>query len=653
MGIGHLDLVPDSDGTQRKEYLLLESDGKLLPSLSLLAATRALDLTPADIHWAPAEGLSIGGHRIHTDSQAAIWPKIYAGRDGRSALPMDSFSDVISGKIPASKYANKVVFVGVTSPNAASMLPLPGIAVATSVEFVAHTVSSVLSSQAVVRPSWEPVVGVVLILLTAVLVVWTLPRLPVGKVVVVTIGAAAAIVSLEAATLVQMHWWLRGVLPALLLLLGGLVVAFYLSVEGQLDKLRAQGESDETSRQMALALQSQGQLDAAFDRLRRIDLNDVVMDNLYNLALDFERKRQYNKAEAVYQYMHEHDPSYQDLEAKLQRARSLSETVILGGKHHPGGGLILNENAVEKPMLGRYQIDKELSKGAMGVVYLGRDPKIGRVVAIKTMSLSQEFLEDDLEAARERFFREAETAGRLQHANIVTIYDAGEEQELAYIAMEFLKGHNLTEYCKATALLPVDTVLDIVAKVADALDYAHAQSILHRDIKPANIMYEPETGTIKVTDFGIARITDSSKTKTGMVLGSPSYMSPEQLAGKPLDGRTDLYSLGVMLFQLLTGVLPYRGDSLAQLMYKITNEPAPNVSLIRRELSDELSQLVAKSMGKTPEGRFQSGAEMARWVRAVKDMVRENHQRHESSGDTVFQNTVMQPDWHKDNKTER
>ena len=173
-------------------------------------------------------------------------------------------------------------------------------------------------------------------------------------------------------------------------------------------------------------------------------------------------------------------------------------------------------------MLGRYQIEKELGKGAMGVVYLGKDPKIGRVVAIKTMALSQEFEADELAEVKERFFREAETAGRLNHPNIVTIYDAGEEHDLAYIAMEFLKGKDLVPYTKPGNLLPLDQVFAIVARVADALGYAHEQNVVHRDIKPANIMYEPETDSVKVTDFGIARITDSSKTKTGMVLGTPS-----------------------------------------------------------------------------------------------------------------------------------
>ena len=233
------------------------------------------------------------------------------------------------------------------------------------------------------------------------------------------------------------------------------------------------------------------------------------------------------------------------------------------------------------------------------------------------MALSQEFEGEELTDARERFFREAETAGRLQHQNIVTIFDAGEEHDLAYIAMEFLKGRDLVDFCKGGNLLPMPKVLSIVVRVAEALAYAHRQNVVHRDIKPANIMYEIDSDTVKVTDFGIARITDSSKTKTGLVLGTPSFMSPEQIAGKKVDGRSDLYSLGVMLYQMLTGVLPFRGDSMAELMYKIANEEAPDIRVVRSDVSDELARVVAKSLTKRSDVRYQDGDAFAADLKGV------------------------------------
>jgi serine/threonine protein kinase len=294
----------------------------------------------------------------------------------------------------------------------------------------------------------------------------------------------------------------------------------------------------------------------AYEKFRKCPLDDSIMENLYNLALDFERKRQFNKAQAVYEYMSSYNPKFRDLPAKLSRAKTMSETIILGGSNTRTNASLISGDAggtVEKPMLGRYQVDKELGKGAMGVVYLGRDPKIGRVVAIKTMALAQEFEPDELQDVKDRFFREAETAGRLNHPNIVTIFDAGEEHDLAYIAMEFLKGKDLVPFTKPDNLLPLERVVSIHARVSEALAYAHRLNVVHRDIKPANVMYELESDTVKVTDFGIARITDSSRTKTGMVLGTPSYMSPEQLSGMKIDGRSDLFSLAVSLFQMSCG----------------------------------------------------------------------------------------------------
>jgi len=262
-------------------------------------------------------------------------------------------------------------------------------------------------------------------------------------------------------------------------------------------------------------------------------------------------------------------------------------------------------------------VQKELGTGAMGVVYLGKDPKIGREVAIKTMALSQEFEADELAEVKERFFREAETAGRLSHPNIVTIYDTGEEHDFCYIAMELLKGGDLAPFVKSANLLPVPKVVSIVARAADALGYAHKQGVVHRDVKPANMMYHADTDTLKLTDFGIARLTDSSKTKTGMVLGTPSFMSPEQLAGKKIEGRSDLFSLGVSLYQLLCGQLPFQGESMAQLMYKIANEPPADILAINAKVPAGLVAFLERALAKNPDERFQTGEEFAAALRVA------------------------------------
>ncbi|QHS11464.1 serine/threonine protein kinase [Sinimarinibacterium sp. NLF-5-8] len=247
----------------------------------------------------------------------------------------------------------------------------------------------------------------------------------------------------------------------------------------------------------------------------------------------------------------------------------------------------------------------------MGVVYQGRDPHIGRKVAVKTLALAQNFERKDLSSVKERFFREAQAAGQLNHPNIVAIHDAGEDQALAYIAMEFVRGHDLTRHTKPDQLLGVDEVLRLGAEAAQALDHAHRQGIIHRDIKPANMLRSEEGGQLKLTDFGIARLTDSTKTRTGIVLGTPSYMSPEQLTGKRIDGRSDLYSLGVTLYQLFTGALPFRAKSMVDLMIKITSEAHTPAAVLRVDLPPEISETLDRLLDKNPEARIQTGSELA------------------------------------------
>ncbi|MDZ7938414.1 MAG: serine/threonine-protein kinase [Rhodoferax sp.] len=616
-GVGHLNQFPDVDGAVRTEPLLVNYYGKAIPSMALLAAAHSLNLSVRDIRLNVGESVQLGRLKVKTDEVGLMLPRFYKGAEGKPAFAVDSFYDVLSGKIPASKYADKIVIIGATAAGVGVQFPVPGYAALSPAETIAHITSSILNEQFIVQPHWGVWASFGIFVLIALYVIVLLPRLGAAPAAVATLVLFAVLLVAEYGLLAGSSLWIKLVFPAVVLVLGHLALTTKRFLLTEAGKVKSDEESAETNRMMGLAHQGQGQLDMAFDRFRRVPMGDAVLGNLYSLALDFERKRQFNKAESVYEHMYAYDPNYKDVKAKLSRAKNLSETVILGSGSNPGGTMLLDGGAVEKPMLGRYQVEKELGKGAMGVVYLGKDPKIGRVVAIKTMALSQEFAGEELTDARERFFREAETAGRLQHQNIVTIFDAGEEHDLAYIAMEFLKGRDLADHCKADNLLPVNLVLGIVGRVAEALAYAHRQMVVHRDIKPANIMYERESDTVKVTDFGIARITDSSKTKTGLVLGTPSFMSPEQLAGKKVDGRSDLYSLGVMLFQMLTGVLPFRGDSMAELMFKIANEEAPDIRVVRPELSAELARVVAMMLVKRPELRYQDGDAVAAELKAA------------------------------------
>lgn len=621
--IGHLNVTPDVDGAIRTEPLVLSYFDQAFPSLSLLVAARSHNLNVADIQVQAGSSVKLGKLKIGTDGDTRMLTFFYKDKEGgQPAFQVDSFFDVKSGKIPYDKYRDKIVLIGPTSSSVGSVFVTPISPTMPAVLMQAHAVSSLLSEHFFVAPTWGFWVEKLVFLLIAAYLIALLPRIKAGMAAVLTGGILVALIVTHFLLMTTQLIWIQMMVPAALLVVGHLLLTVKRFVVTERGKEKSDAASAESNRMLGLAFQGQGQLDMAFDKFRLCPKDNQVMENIYNLALDFERKRQFNKAEAAFRYIFDWDPKFRDIENRVNRAKQLSETVILGGG---GGGrsnasLLDASGNVEKPMLGRYQIEKELGKGAMGVVYMGRDPKINRIVAIKTMALSQEFEADELVEVKERFFREAETAGRLNHPNIVQMYDAGEEHDLAYIAMEFLKGKDLVPYSKAGNLMPTPRVLGIVARVADALSYAHENNVVHRDIKPANIMYEPDSDQVKVTDFGIARITDSSKTKTGMVLGTPSYMSPEQLAGKKIDGRSDLFSLGVMLYQMSCGKLPFEGDSMAQLMFRIANEAHPDIRVTNPNLPDCIVAIIDKALTKDPDMRYQTGAEFARDIRTCMSM---------------------------------
>jgi len=260
----------------------------------------------------------------------------------------------------------------------------------------------------------------------------------------------------------------------------------------------------------------------------------------------------------------------------------------------------------ERPALGRYQILKELGRGAMGRVFLAEDPEIQRRVAIKTIQVFSALPEADRAEARERFTREARSAGKLLHPGIVTIFDVGDHKGIPYLAMELVEGESLDRFCRPDHLLPVATVLDVIRQAAEALSYAHREGVVHRDIKPANLMLV-DGSRIKIMDFGLARAPATRMTSAGVLMGTPGYMSPEQIRGGSVDGRSDLFALACVLFELLTGRKPFDGDSISTVVYQVVHEDPPDLSLYRARVSPEMEAFLRKAMAKETDDRFPDG----------------------------------------------
>ena len=634
--IGHTLTVADGDRTLRSDAAAVRvSREALLPSLGTAIAARVLSVAPASLSFGSGDALHLNERTRLLGEALTIRPHYFPTQPSQFA--QFPYWRALAGDIPVEQLRDKIVIVGFLDSALAEpgKVTTPASDASPAVLTTASVVASIVSGKVYSRPTYavalEWLVAIAVILFAA----FALPRFGVA------FGALASVLFIvilgvtEVGLLSSSMIWVRFIVPAL-----ALVVGYGLFVPGELMRRAAGRNEDQKNlsanslRNLGQQFQRTGQLDLAFETYRRCPLDAATMELLYQLGNDFEKRRQNQKASNVYSYIAARDPNFRDLRARRTRLKEQPITRGVPPAPPPPSREPARtppeldtqpadpDLAYAKPRhvratrtLGRYEIERELGKGAMGTVYLGRDPKINRVVAIKAIPLAQEFEEDDLQEARARFFREAEMAGRLNHPAIVTVYDAGEDQGLAYIAMEYLRGTHMSHFTEAARILPFKNTMLLVARVADALYYAHRQNVVHRDIKPANIMFNPDTDELKITDFGIARLTDTSRTKTGIVLGTPSFMSPEQLEGRPLDGRSDQFALGVSLYQLLCGQLPFRAESMPRLMQKIATEPHASVRLVRPELPECIDPILTRALAKSADDRFAHCGELASALR--------------------------------------
>lgn len=612
--LGHINLKIDSDGVVRRMPLLVDYKDRLYPALALQLALKQINgkLRELSIDADMFGRLQLTSRHLELSTDNA-YHMLVSHHPQWIHERTYSFSKVLDGTIDPALFKDQVVLIGVTDRASVPVYRVSGHNGITMVEITANVLARILSKVRISRPSWALPLEIVAVLYFAFFLIFFIPRLN------IRLGASILVIFLMTwyavgvGLLLGYGYWIKFFGPALLACLG------FVSVQFAIFSRMRQQEKLESNKTLGLAYQGQGMLDMAYEKYMLCPVTDGSVKNLlYNLGLDFERKRMFNKAAAIYQHIRTNG-AFKDIKDRIARLKIMDDPLAMTGSSSVGEATIKANDDTTKPTFGRYEILKELGRGAMGTVYLGRDPKINRDVAIKTLEYA-EVAPGELEEVKARFFREAEAAGKLSHPNIVSIFDAGEEHDMAYIAMELLTGCDLTRYGRKDSLLPISQVLTIISAVAAALDYAHQQGVVHRDIKPGNIMLLDDD-RVKVTDFGIARVVDASRTGTGVVLGTPSYMSPEQVTGRKVDGRSDLFSLGIVFYQLLTGVKPFSGDSITAIMYAITHHPHTPLSESASDIPPCIASIINKLLSKGVTRRYRSAAQLSETLEECKQIL--------------------------------
>ena len=406
-GLAYGDFTPASDGSVRRQPLVLDYYGEYYPSLALLLAARSLNVATRDIRVVMGKGVYLGKRFIPTAGDMRVYPGFRPPGNGAPSFETYSFADVRAGKVPASRLRGKIVLVGATTVPGAPAYDTPVASAVPAVEITAQLVDALRNQDLYTRPDWTAPAELALLAAAGLYLILLLPRLGTGIATLLTGLLLAGLVGSGYYMMLGERIWLKTATPAAFLLLGFGLIALKRSIVAGRLRRRADSESVHSDRLLALTLQEQGQLDMAMDKARKLPVDTSVLELIYNLALDYERKRQFAKAIAAYDYVLQHDKRFRDAAERRRRAAQADGALVMGNRAAtPGGTLILSHSDL-KPVLGRYEIEKELGKGAMGAVYLGRDPKINRVVAIKTLALSEEFQGKELENAKERFFREA------------------------------------------------------------------------------------------------------------------------------------------------------------------------------------------------------------------------------------------------------
>jgi CHASE2 domain-containing sensor protein/tRNA A-37 threonylcarbamoyl transferase component Bud32 len=612
-GLGFNEFWPDADGVVRHASLVLNADGKYLPSLALAALAINAGQSNNNIVAASPSALLLNNRIINTGAGFEILNRYYASSTNSPAFTTILAADVLNDKIDPGTFRDKLVLIGETAEAAMTDLSTPVNGRTSQLALVATSLSNLLDGSYLLRPDWLPLAETIALFVFVALLALTLPVLTTFSTILLSFILGLLIVSIEAWILLTESTWIQLTVIALMTIVTIWTLHIWHLVTHRPAQVATQAfrraSAANRTHKPSAKRYSQSEMDLEFSLLREKAPTAETKEKMYDLAQQNLRQKEFARAERVLTHIHELEPGYRDVQKILDKlGASRKQTPQKRKAANLGDG-------PDRRTLGRYEIDRVLGRGAMATVYLGRDPKINRKVAIKTIALAKEFDDAQLADARLQFRREAESAGRLNHPNIIAIYDAGEDAEISYLAMEYFEGVSLVTHVKPGKLLPAKWVLELGARAAEALNYAHRQNVVHRDVKPANLMYNAATDALKLTDFGIARLTDNSRTKTGIILGTPSYMAPEQLTASGVTGKSDLYSLGVTIYQLIAGRAPFQADSIPKLMNKIMHEPHQPLCEIRNDVPACVDMIVNKSMAKNAADRFSNGQAMAMALR--------------------------------------
>lgn len=630
--MGHVLTVVSEDGRIRVVPLFIQYGEKAYPSLALQIA-RVYTETPME-EVALTNGVArMGAWDIPVSASGEVllnWPAA-----GAQAFPWYSFLDVVSGDVPDDAFRGKAVLVAGTAPRLDDRGPafafdVPGVLI------YATFLDNVFRFDFVQAPTWAFLLEWGLFFVVCGLGVWLLPRLSTLLLLIGAPALPALLFGAAAFLFVQKGIWLKVVYPifALLVPLGLLVALRRTASERETRDVAA--EKLKNQMLLGLSFQEKGMLDEdvaiRMERLSQAGANvslfplptahagpvptpaqaapesplahllpTIVEDDEASTALSARAPSGPSQPPPA-------PPPTTAPRSPTPPPRPLTGVAAAGPAVTPApGGPVLPGSR-----FGRYEVEQHLGRGGMGDVYLVRDTVINRKAALKTIRLDTDLDRPRGIEMRQRFYREAQTAGNLTHPNIVTIYDVGEDLGMSYIVMEFIEGNTLKQLNKQRLTLP--QIKHVVYNAGMGLDYAHQNGIFHRDVKPDNIMVS-KTGIVKVMDFGIARVVESSLTKTGGVMGTPSYMSPEQVQGQKVDARSDVFSLGIILYELLTGKKPFTGDTTASVIFAIIKaDPAPP-STIDAKLHTAWDAILRKALTKEREGRYATAREFAQAVR--------------------------------------